>query len=187
MPRPATTPHQPLRARHCEVGADVSREPHRRAILPGGRRAVLALTLAGGGLLGALGLPAAAMAAAAPAAAATSDACQAVHIGPSLAPGTPVTSYFNLSVASGSSSTDTLLVANPSSIPCGVTLLPAYGKAAVNAGDAYVAIEGVEPCVGASCWLRGLPQTVTVAPNQRTLVTFRVSVPGGTGSGQYLA
>ncbi|HMD44793.1 MAG TPA: hypothetical protein VKG43_01440 [Acidimicrobiales bacterium] len=148
---------------------------HRRSVL-----AVAALTL-GPAVVPAVAASAAGVSVGSP------DTCQTVHIGPSLAPDAAVSSYFRLDAGPGSTRTQTLLVANPATVSCGVTLLPAYGKTAVNAGDTYVALGAGQPCVAASCWLQGLPQTVSVPPGSRVLVTFTVSVPAGAASGQYLA
>ena len=108
-------------------------------------------------------------------------------IGPSIAPGAPASSYFDLSASPGSTTTESMVVANPNPYACGVTLSPALGITVVNGGDTYAAIAPGQPCSGAACWLAGLPQTVTVSANNRVLVPFSVQVPLAVASGQYLA
>jgi hypothetical protein len=110
-----------------------------------------------------------------------------VHIGPYVTPGEAASSYFNLNLARGSVTSEGLVVANPEAEPCQVTLLPAYGATAVNGGDSYVPISGAANCVGASCWLGGLPTTVTVPPKSRQVFSFPIDVPARAASGQYLA
>ncbi|HTW99045.1 MAG TPA: DUF916 domain-containing protein [Acidimicrobiales bacterium] len=113
--------------------------------------------------------------------------CAVVHIGPYIAPGEPASSYFNLDLRQGTTATEGLVVANPDPQPCKVTLLPAYGATAVNGGDSYVPVAGPRSCVGASCWLGGLPTTITVSPHSRQVFSFPIGVPADAASGQYLA
>jgi len=111
--------------------------------------------------------------------------CQIVHLGPSIPSGQAPSSYFVIQSHGVRSFTEQVVVANPSPTPCRVRLLPAYGNTALNGGDSYVAVQG--GCREESCWLTGLPVTVTVAPTRRQLVSFQVHVPKGTPSGDYLA
>ncbi len=113
--------------------------------------------------------------------------CQVVHIGPYIPPGSPASSYFNLRLNRASVTTAALVVANPQPFPCQVTLLPAYGATAVNGGDSYVPVVQRAACRGASCWLGGLPETITVRPRSRENVSFPIDVPAAAQSGQYLA
>jgi hypothetical protein len=120
------------------------------------------------------------------AAATGGSGCDVVHIGPYVPPGSPASSYFDLTLSRGAAASEALVVANPQPYPCQVRLLPAYGSTAVNGGDSYVPVEGSR-CVAASCWLGGLPETVTVPAHGRENVSFPISVPAAARSGQYLA
>jgi len=126
-----------------------------------------------------------AVAQAAPAAASEGGGCQAVHAGPQLAGSGSRESYFQLTLRPGERQREAVLVANPEAHPCAVTLEAAYGQTAVNSGDTYSV--AAENCVETSCWLDGLPTTVTVPAGGRLAVNFDVAVPAGTSSGQHLA
>jgi hypothetical protein len=128
-------------------------------------------------------LPATAQAA--PSAAAGGGGCQAVHAGPQLAANGSQESYFQLTLRPGERQREAVLVANPEAHPCAVTLEAAYGQTAINSGDTYSVAE--KECVETSCWLAGLPTTVTVPAGGRLAVNFDVAVPPGASGGQYLA
>ncbi|HZP27456.1 MAG TPA: hypothetical protein VFC99_00775 [Acidimicrobiia bacterium] len=151
------------------------------------------MTAAGAALAfaGALALPApGAVAAPAqraepPAHAAGPTGCQAVHAGPRLAADEANASYFRLTLQPGEQIAKAVLVANPQPYPCAVTLHAAYGQTATNSGDTYPVPDG--QCVETSCWLTGLPTTVTVPAGARVDVGFVVTVPADAPSGEYLA
>ncbi len=120
-----------------------------------------------------------------PAADAPDTACQTVHAGPVLTGSAQKESYFNLTLGAGSTSKQSVLLANPASVECVVQLSPAAGKTATNTGDSYpVQAHG---CAGTGCWISGLPNQVRLAANSRLDVPFTVTVPTTTSSGQYLA
>ncbi len=111
--------------------------------------------------------------------------CLTVHVGPSVRPGEPA-SYFLVTGAGGSTSSESVLIANPEPYACRVELDAAYGKTATNSGDTYPFVPPGR-CVRTSCWLSGLPGAVTVAARSRLAVPFQVRVPPGTAPGEYLA
>jgi hypothetical protein len=114
--------------------------------------------------------------------------CSAVHVGPQVAPGAPFASYFKVTTQAEGSVRLGVVVANPLRYRCGVRLVGAYGLTALNSGDTYPVAPGAGPgCVQTSCWLSGVPVTVSVGAGGRTVVPFVVSVPAGTPSGEYLA
>lgn len=118
-----------------------------------------------------------------PGAGAGLDGCQAVHAGPRTDGAGK--SYFELTLGPGGRQSEAVLLANPQPYDCMVTLEAAIGQTAVNSGNSYWVPE--EPCSETSCWLSGLPTTVTIPAGGRLTVGFDVSVPSGTPSGQYLA
>lgn len=115
----------------------------------------------------------------------TSAGCQTVHVGPALPP-TMHSSYFQLRVRAGEAADEGVIVANPLNHPCRVTLLRAFGQTATNSGDTYPTSTS-STCVETSCWLSGLPVSVTVPARSRRVVPVVVSVPAATRPGQYLA
>ena len=117
--------------------------------------------------------------------AASRPGCDAVHVGPEIAPGAAPASYLSVTVKPGATAQAGLIVANPEPYSCGVTLLGAYGKTAINSGDTYPVASGA--CATTSCWLSGLPAKVTVGPRRRVVVPFSLMVPERTPSGDYLA
>lgn len=142
----------------------------------------------GRAIAAAVGLTLAAIMAWCPVALAAQHAgCQTVHVGPEIAPGAPPASYLTLTVKRGAVTHAAVIAANPERYSCGVRLLPAYGKTAQNSGDSYTVDPGLRHCAITSCWLSGLPLTVTVPAGGRVRVPFTIGVPAGTPSGQYLA
>lgn len=117
------------------------------------------------------------------AAQATGSGCLTVHAGPQ-APAAGA-SYFQLRVAPGQTVTQLLVLANPQGYQCRVELDASYGKTAINSGDTYPLVE--HGCWRTSCWLSGLPATVTLPARSRVDVPFRVTVPAHAGPGEYLA
>jgi hypothetical protein len=93
--------------------------------------------------------------------------------------------YFMLSVAPGQSTTDIVVFSNSGptmqSYRVGVT----DGQTAGNSGSAYGTLGAA--CTGAACWVTGVPQVITLAPHTEDGVQFRVTVPAGAQSAQYLA
>ncbi len=112
----------------------------------------------------------------------------AVSAGPVIPKGSPPSSYFQLTLAPGTLDHESVRVADPEDAPSTVVVLPANGATATNSGDAYsVSSSPAGTCQGASCWVSGLPATVTVPAHGQVLVPFGVEVPPGTASGEYLA
>jgi hypothetical protein len=136
----------------------------------------------------ALAVAAPGVAGATPAASAPIGAgCQTVHVGPTTAPGQPSAGYFELTLQPGRPQTQAVLVANPNPFACRVLLQPAQAQTAGNSGETYPPIASGAACIASSCWLTGLPATVTVPANGRVEVPFTVHVPAGTRPGEYLA
>ncbi len=92
--------------------------------------------------------------------------------------------YFDLTVAPGTATRDTVIISNPGRRTERLRLTVSRGVTAANSGSAYESVPG--PCSGAGCWVTGLPATVTLAPHERRALTFRVRVPAGVQDGQYL-
>ena len=111
--------------------------------------------------------------------------CQAVHAGTQQVGQSSGESYFRLTLNAGDQQRAAILLANPEAYPCSVTLERASGETAVNSGDTYPVPE--EGCTGSSCWLSGLPATVSVPAGGRLHVSFQVRVPARTPAGEYLA
>lgn len=111
--------------------------------------------------------------------------CLNVHVGPRVSAGNAA-SYFRLVARSGRTLHLALVIANPDARTCRVALQAAYGKTALNSGDTYPPA-GDGACVRTSCWISGLPATIAIAGRSRVAVPFTVTVPKGTGPGQYLA
>jgi hypothetical protein len=122
------------------------------------------------------------------ASAGSGSGCRTIHVGPEQSDAVAQSSYFGLRVDAGKTAREGMIVANPRRYPCRVKLLPAYGQTAANSGDTYPTTTrpGLH-CAETSCWLSGLPVTVTVPPHSRRTVPFDVTVPRGTRAGQYLA
>lgn len=112
--------------------------------------------------------------------------CLTVHVGPQVRQG-GAASYFRVTAAAGSVTSESVLVANPQAIPCRVILAPAYGKTAINSGDSYPVAPPAGSCVRTSCWISGLPSEVTVPGKARVVVPFEIRVPTGSPGGEYLA
>jgi Bacterial protein of unknown function (DUF916) len=94
-------------------------------------------------------------------------------------------SYFELTAAPGGSAVDTAIISNESHKTERLKVTTSVGVTAANSGSAF---EGTATnCARASCWIRRLPGTVTLAPGARRTLTFRVAVPRRTRPGQYLA
>lgn len=93
--------------------------------------------------------------------------------------------YFPLSVAPGGHATAAVRIWSTAHRQMTLDVAPVEGVESPNSGDAYTAAGG--PCGGASCWLHGLPGTVTLAPGSSTEVAFTVHVPSSAAPGQYLA
>jgi hypothetical protein len=92
--------------------------------------------------------------------------------------------YFQLSVRPGGSARDLVVIGNPSAQTQKIRLGTADGLTATNSGSAYGPLES--NCAGTSCWVIGVPGTVTLAPHSRAEVRFEVDVPKGTKPAQYL-
>jgi len=106
-------------------------------------------------------------------------------ISPSQLPSGAARSYFTESVTPGHSGVDTAEIANRGTASLTLAISASTGITAVNSGSSYD--DSFKPCVGAGCWVSGLPTTVTLSPGETTALPFTVVVPAGTRPGQYLA
>jgi hypothetical protein len=93
--------------------------------------------------------------------------------------------YFQMTIAPGESAVDTAIISNEGTRLQRLKVTVSKGVTAANSGSAYEGLTG--PCQGASCWVKRLPHTVSLAPGARKIFAFRVSVPRWTRPGQYLA
>lgn len=135
-------------------------------------------TLAGLALIAALAAPTAAQAAGVPGAG-------PFGITPAPTPAGQPRPYFSLMVAPGRSSRDVAIISNKGTRTERLKVTTSRGVTAANSGSAFEGITG--KCTGASCWVVGLPVTVTLAPGARMALGFRIAVPARTRPGQYLA
>ncbi|MEO3810269.1 DUF916 domain-containing protein [Sphaerisporangium sp. B11E5] len=97
----------------------------------------------------------------------------------------PQRPYFDLIAPPGRTARDTVIVSNETSTTQRLRISVSNGVTAANSGSAYRSVPG--RCTGVSCWVTGLPATVTLAPGERRALSFRVSVPAGTPPAQYLS
>jgi hypothetical protein len=93
--------------------------------------------------------------------------------------------YFQMTIVPGRSAVDTAIISNEGTRPQRLKVTVSKGVTAANSGSAFEGTTG--PCEGTSCWVKGLPGKVTLAPGARKLFAFRVTVPRWTRPGQYLA
>jgi hypothetical protein len=94
-------------------------------------------------------------------------------------------SYFVLGVAPGRSVTASAFISNPGQAARELKISRSTGGTAANGGTTFT--RAFQPCSGVGCWVTGLPRAVTLPPGTGERLQFRVSVPPGTGPGQYLA
>jgi hypothetical protein len=94
-------------------------------------------------------------------------------------------SYFSLTVAAGRVARDTAVISNQSRATERLLVTISRGVTAVNSGSGYQGLD--RRCTGPSCWVTGLPARVTLGPGASQTLPFRVAVPAGTRSAQYLA
>lgn len=137
------------------------------------------------GVLALAGAGAALLSAPAGAVGVSGGGVQAFGASPAALPDGQQRSYYDLTLSPGQSTTDSLVVANQSSSEEELSISPSYGVTAPNSGDAYAGM--YKPCTNTSCWVTGLPTTVTLGPGANQTVSFSVTVPGGSGVKQYLA
>jgi hypothetical protein len=121
----------------------------------------------------------------APAAAAGVPATGSFSLTPSPTSAGQPRSYFQLAVAPGRPARDTAIVSNEGTRTDRLQITISRGVTAGNSGSAYEDMAG--RCTGASCWVSGLPATVTLAPGARRVLAFTIAVPRRTPPGQYLA
>jgi hypothetical protein len=93
--------------------------------------------------------------------------------------------YFQMTIAPGKSAGDTAIISNQGTGPERLKVTTSKGVTAANSGSAFEGTAGT--CAGTSCWVTGLPATVTLAPGARRALSFRVTVPRQARPGQYLA
>ena len=79
---------------------------------------------------------------------------------------------------------DTAVIRNKGRTTQRLRLALSRGVTAANSGSAYQSVP--TQCSGVSCWVSGLPATVTLAPHADRTLAFRVRVPDHVQEGQYL-
>ncbi|MHB1988015.1 MAG: WxL protein peptidoglycan domain-containing protein [Acidimicrobiales bacterium] len=99
--------------------------------------------------------------------------------------GKTLSSYFQLSLAAGASTTQHIVVSDASRNPETIKLSASEGTTAPNSGVAYK--DAFRPCSGTACWVKGIPPTVSLGPGQTKRIAFEVTVPPRTVDSQYLA
>ena len=99
--------------------------------------------------------------------------------------GAPGATYASLDLLPGESMLSGIVVTNLSSQVEVLKVLAATGRTASDSGDAYRPDAG--PCVGAACWLIGLPPVISIPAGKSRSVLFKVSVPPRAPDGDYLA
>ena len=104
---------------------------------------------------------------------------------PSPSPAGQPRSYFDLAVSPGESVQDTVIVTNTEATAEDLSISVAGGITAATSGTAYQRPSGA--CAGPTCWVTGLPPTLSLAPHERRILAFRVAVPDRTAPAQYLA
>jgi len=93
--------------------------------------------------------------------------------------------YFIYDVSTGASTSGSVLLKNPGTIPVTIHLAPVLGETAQTGGSAYSALEGLPQ--GAATWIALDQSSVTLEPGTQKTVSFMVNVPRSTRPGQYLA
>jgi hypothetical protein len=93
--------------------------------------------------------------------------------------------YFSLTIAPGHSQTDTAIASNQGTGTERLEVTVSDGVTALNSGSAFQPAAG--RCAGASCWVTGLPRSVTLAGGTSMALPFLVQVPASARPGQYLA
>lgn len=93
--------------------------------------------------------------------------------------------YFEMQVLPGQSVSDSVVISDQGRNAETLLISPAVGVTAANSGTAF---EGAfQPCNTTSCWITGLPSSVTLSAGQSMTLPFHVNVPAGTAPAQYLA
>ncbi len=93
--------------------------------------------------------------------------------------------YFDLSVAAGQSTVQTVVITNQGTTSSALKVSPSTGITAPNSGSVFYRY--FKPCAGTGCWITGLPPVFTLAAHSSQSVSFTVTVPSGTPPKQYLA
>jgi hypothetical protein len=92
--------------------------------------------------------------------------------------------YFQMTIAPGRSAVGTAIISNEGAKLQRLRVTVSKGVTAADSGSAF---EGItRRCQGTSCWVKGLPGTVTLGPGDERLFAFRVTIPRRTRPGQYL-
>lgn len=94
-------------------------------------------------------------------------------------------SYFAFNAPPGTTVHDSFVVSNASDHTETLLVGAALGVTASNSGYSYKG--GFGACQGAACWIRGLPDKVTLAAGKRRTIPFTVRVPTSAPPRQYLA
>ncbi len=109
----------------------------------------------------------------------------AVHpVSPDPADPTPP-SYFTLSLAAGRSTTQRVVVSNPTGSPVHLAVDGVDGRTAETSGAVYANRHDVVTEAGA--WVAPASRTITLPPHSDASVAFTVTVPEGTTPGDHLA
>jgi hypothetical protein len=93
--------------------------------------------------------------------------------------------YFNLNLAPGQSTTDTVIITNMAKVSETLKVSPSTGFTSPNSASAFE--DFFRPCVGTGCWVTGLPSLVTLAAGTSQSFPFTVTVPNHVAPLQYLA
>ncbi|WP_104198564.1 hypothetical protein [Cryobacterium sp. Y29] len=94
-------------------------------------------------------------------------------------------SFFDVTVAAGSSSTLQVALNNQTESPIAVRSFAATVYSITNGG--FGAREAGTPASGATLWVDYADTTFILAPDPATTRSFRVSVPAGTAPGEYVS
>ena len=92
--------------------------------------------------------------------------------------------YFQLTVPPGQSTTATVILTNLAAKTQELKIGRSVGVTAANGGTTYSVV--AHGCLGAACWVSGLPSLVTLPAHAQERLDFTVKVPNGTAPGQYL-
>ena len=93
--------------------------------------------------------------------------------------------YFNLNLAPGHSTTDTVIITNMANTRQTLKISPSTGFTSPTSASAFE--DFFRACVGTGCWVTGLPPIVTLAAGTARSLPFTVTVPNHVPAKQYLA
>lgn len=99
-------------------------------------------------------------------------------------PDSATSNYFVLKAQPGETLTDSILVANPGTVPVKVLLYPVDATTGQGGGAVYLS-DG-DPRTGVGAWVTLEATTIVVPPQKQTTVNFTIAVPPTTKPGQHL-